>query len=119
MLFRSKYPYTLLSIHPLRSNHSQHFQLFDQTPYVKVEIAESIADEKGLKSQDYVKVWNDRGEVNGYVTVLKNAHPGTINIDEGLSARFGGTINQLTSSRESDNGLGSTLYDCLVTIEKI
>lgn len=114
-----KYPYTLLSIHPLRSNHSQHFQLFEQTPYVKVEIAESIAEEKGLKSQDYVKVWNDRGELNGYVSVLKNAHPGTINIDEGLSARFGGTINQLTSSRESDNGLGSTLYDCLVTIEKI
>lgn len=115
----NKYPYTLLSIHPLRSNHSQHYQHFDQEPYVKVEIAESIALEKGLKPQDYVRVWNDRGEINGYIAILKNAHPGTVNIDEGLSARFGGSINRLTSSRESDNGLGSTLYDCLVTIEKI
>jgi anaerobic selenocysteine-containing dehydrogenase len=114
-----KYPYTFLTIHPLRSNHSQHFQLFEPAPYVKVEIAESVAVEKGLKNQDHVRVWNDRGEMNGYVSIMKNAHPGTVNIDEGLSARFGGSVNQLTSSRESDNGLGSTLYDCLVNIEKV
>ncbi|MDQ0415167.1 molybdopterin-dependent oxidoreductase [Mesobacillus stamsii] len=114
-----KYPYSLLTIHPLRSNHSQHFQLFQPEPYVKVEIAKSVAAEKGLKDQDYVRVWNDRGEIHGTVSILKTAHPGTINIDEGLSARFGGTANQLTSSRVSDNGLGSSLYDCLVTIEKV
>lgn len=113
-----KYPYTLLTIHPLRSNHSQHFQLFEPKPYVKVEIAESVAVEKGLSNQDHVRVWNDRGEINGYVSIMKYAHPGTVNIDEGLSARFGGSVNRLTSSRESDNGLGSTLYDCLVNIEK-
>jgi len=114
-----KYPYTLLTIHPLRSNHSQHFHLFKPEPYVKVEIAASVAAEKGLKDQDGVRVWNDRGELKGTVSILKMAHPGTVNIDEGLSARFGGSVNQLTSSRESDNGLGSTLYDCLVNIEKI
>jgi anaerobic selenocysteine-containing dehydrogenase len=114
-----KYPYTLLTIHPLRSNHSQHFHLFQPEPYVKVEIASSVAAEKGLKEQDQVRVWNDRGEIHGKVSILKAAHPGTINIDEGLSARFGGSVNQLTSSRESDNGLGSTLYDCLVNIEKL
>ncbi|UYZ22058.1 molybdopterin-dependent oxidoreductase [Mesobacillus jeotgali] len=114
-----KYPYTLLTIHPLRSNHSQHFHLFQPEPYVKVEIAGSVAAEKGLKDQDDVRVWNDRGELKGTVSILKMAHPGTVNIDEGLSARFGGSVNQLTSSRESDNGLGSTLYDCLVNIEKI
>ncbi|MFT9598746.1 molybdopterin-dependent oxidoreductase [Mesobacillus sp.] len=113
-----KYPYTLLTIHPLRSNHSQHFHLFQPEPYVKVEIASSVAAEKGLNDQDYVRVWNDRGEIHGTVSILKAAHPGTVNIDEGLSARFGGSVNQLTSSRESDNGLGSTLYDCLVNIEK-
>jgi anaerobic selenocysteine-containing dehydrogenase len=114
-----KYPYTLLTIHPLRSNHSQHFHLLQPEPYVKVEIAGSVAAEKGLKDQDDVRVWNDRGELKGTVSILKMAHPGTVNIDEGLSARFGGSVNQLTSSRESDNGLGSTLYDCLVNIEKI
>ncbi len=78
-----------------------------------------MAAEKGLKDQDYVRVWNDRGEIHGTVSILKAAHPGTVNIDEGLSARLGGSVNQLTSSRESDNGLGSTLYDCLVNIEKV
>ncbi|WP_226642636.1 molybdopterin-dependent oxidoreductase [Mesobacillus subterraneus] len=114
-----KYPYTLLTIHPLRSNHSQHYHLFQPAPYVKVEIASSVAVEKGLEDQDSVRVWNDRGELKGTVSILKMAHPGTVNIDEGLSARFGGSVNQLTSSRESDNGLGSTLYDCLVNIEKV
>lgn len=114
-----KYPYTLLTIHPLRSNHSQHFHLFQPAPYVKVEIARSVAVEKGLKETDYVRVWNDRGEIKGTVSILKNAHPGTVNIDEGIGARFGGSVNQLTSSKESDNGLGSTLYDCLVNIVKV
>ncbi|GAE46340.1 anaerobic dehydrogenases [Mesobacillus boroniphilus JCM 21738] len=109
----------MLTIHPLRSNHSQHFHLFQPEPYVKVEISNSVAAEKGLKDQDYVRVWNDRGEIHGTVSILKAAHPGTVNIDEGLSARLGGSVNQLTSSRESDNGLGSTLYDCLVNIEKV
>lgn len=114
-----KYPYSLLTIHPLRSNHSQHFQHLDPEPSVKVEIAESVATEKGLNNKDYVRVWNDRGEIKGSISILKKAHPGTINIDEGMSLRFGGSVNKLTSSRESDNGLGSTLYDCLVNIEKL
>ncbi|MBB3868469.1 hypothetical protein HNR78_001352 [Parageobacillus toebii NBRC 107807] len=33
--------------------------------------------------------------------------------------KFGGAVNVLTSDRESDNGCGSTLYDCLVNIEKL
>ncbi|PLR94041.1 molybdopterin-dependent oxidoreductase [Bacillus sp. T33-2] len=114
-----KYPYSLLTIHPLRSNHSQHYHLFEQPPKVKIEVALSVAEEHGLKEQDYVRIWNERGEIKGYVTILKNAHPGTINIDEGIWSRFGGPVNMLTSSDESDNRMGSTLYDCLVNIEKL
>lgn len=114
-----KYPYTLLTIHPLRSNHSQHYHLLKPEPKAKVEIAENIAMKLGLEDNDFVKVWNDRGEMKGYVHIMKIAHPDTINIDEGIWTKFGGPVNNLTSSRESDNGLGSTLYDCLVNIEKI
>ncbi|WP_374717258.1 hypothetical protein [Geobacillus thermodenitrificans] len=32
---------------------------------------------------------------------------------------FGGSFNVLTLDLESDNGCGSTLYDCLVHIQKI
>ncbi|MDN3017825.1 molybdopterin-dependent oxidoreductase [Paenibacillus sp. BSR1-1] len=114
-----KYPYSLLTIHPMRSNHSQNYHLFASKPQLKVEIANNIAADLSLNNGDYVRVWNDRGEVKGYIFILANAHPDTINIDEGIWQEFGGSVNQLTSSRESDNGLGSTLYDCLVNLEKI
>lgn len=118
--FTKQYPYQLLTIHPLRSNHSQHYHLFEQTPKVKVEISPNIADDLRLENGDYVRVWNERGEIKGYVSILAGeVHPNIINIDEGIWAKFGGSVNQLTSSQRSDNGMGSILYDCLVMLEKI
>ncbi|MED3623722.1 molybdopterin-dependent oxidoreductase [Neobacillus thermocopriae] len=114
-----QYPYNLLTIHPMRSNHSQNYHLLNGHVKLKVEVAENIAQNLGLQNGDYVRVWNDRGEVKGYVSVLGTLHPDTINIDEGIWEEFGGPVNNLTSSRESDNGLGSTLYDCLVNLEKV
>ena len=118
-LLAEKYPYSLLSIHPLRSNHSQFYHLLGGTPEVKVEIAEDVAKEKELVEGDFVLVWNERGEVKGKISIFKQAHPGTINIDEGNWQKFGGSVNQLTSDLESDNRQGSTLYDCLVNIKKL
>lgn len=114
-----KYPYTLLTIHPLRSNHSQHYHLIKALQTVKVEISKDIADRKGLKPDDKVRVFNDRGEITGHVQILKESSPNVICIDEGQWHIFGGSVNQLTSHQKSDNGLGSTLYDCLVGIEKV
>ncbi|MFJ5759564.1 molybdopterin-dependent oxidoreductase [Neobacillus sp. NPDC093182] len=114
-----KFPYNLLTIHPLRSNHSQNYHLFPKAPQLKIEVAGNIAEEHNLKDGDLVRVWNNRGEIKGYLSILPKVHPNTINIDEGIWKRFGGSVNNLTSSEESDNGLGSTLYDCLVNIEKI
>ncbi|MBE4907903.1 molybdopterin-dependent oxidoreductase [Bacillus luteolus] len=114
-----KYPYTLLTIHPMRSNHSQHYHLIESMQQIKVDISIDIARENGLSENDSVRVYNDRGEVKGIVKILENAHPTTINIDEGQWSKYGGSVNLLTPDRVSDNGLGSTLYDCLVNIEKI
>lgn len=115
----ARYPYSLLTIHPMRSNHSQNYHLLTGSVKLKVDVAQNIADQLGLENGDYVRVWNNRGEVKGFVSVLPAAHPNTINIDEGIWKRFGGPVNNLTSSNESDNGLGSTLYDCLVNLEKL
>ncbi|WML42463.1 molybdopterin-dependent oxidoreductase [Neobacillus sp. PS3-40] len=114
-----EFPYSLLTIHPLRSNHSQNYHLFGNTPFVKVEVAKNIAKDHLLQEGDEVRVWNNRGEIKGLVSIFQRAHPNTINIDEGIWNKFGGSVNNLTSSRASDNGLGSTLYDCLVNIEKV
>ncbi|MCH1626774.1 molybdopterin-dependent oxidoreductase [Fredinandcohnia quinoae] len=113
------FPYSLLTIHPLRSNHSQHYHLIDSLQTVKVEISTDIAEDKGLNPNDKVRVYNERGEIIGKVQILKHSAPNIICIDEGQWHEFGGSVNQLTPNRVSDNGLGSTLYDCLVNIEKI
>lgn len=114
-----KHPYRLLTIHPLRSNHSQHYHLIESMQSIKIEISKDIAEEKGLKDGDTARVFNFRGELVGRVKILANACAKTINIDEGQWGKFGGSVNVLTSDRESDNGQGSTLYDCLVNIEKM
>ncbi|THE10843.1 oxidoreductase [Bacillus timonensis] len=114
-----KYPYSLLTIHPLRSNHSQNYHLIEGLQSVKVEVSKDIAEIKGLEPNDSVKVFNDRGEITGKVQILKDSAQNIVCIDEGQWHLFGGSVNQLTSHEVSDNGLGSTLYDCLVGIEKI
>ncbi|OCA82192.1 oxidoreductase [Bacillus sp. FJAT-27225] len=115
----TEFPYTLLTIHPLRSNHSQHYHIFEKEPKVIIEIAANIAEKHELEQGCNVRVWNNRGEIFGTVLIMPKAHPDTIVMEEGIWKKFGGSVNNLTSSRASDNGLGSTLYDCLVAIEKI
>ncbi|PGT82504.1 MULTISPECIES: molybdopterin-dependent oxidoreductase [Bacillaceae] len=114
-----KYPYQLLSIHPLRSNHSQHYVLIEGMQTVKIEVSEDIAKEKQLVDGDKVTIFNDRGKLTGDVKILKKAHANTINVDEGQWHKFGGSVNLLTPDDVSDNGQGSTLYDCLVNIKKV
>ena len=113
------YPYTLLTIHPLRSNHSQHYHLLARNKNVKIEISADIAEQQSIIEGDMARVWNERGEIKGQISIFKQAHPNTINIDEGLWKRFGGSVNALTSSEPSDNHMGSSLYDCAVNIERI
>ncbi|ALC88526.1 oxidoreductase [Bacillus sp. FJAT-18017] len=114
-----KFPYSLLTIHPLRSNHSQHYHILEPAPKLVIEVAANIAEKHGLIQGCRARVWNNRGEVHGIVSIMPKAHMNTIVIDEGIWKKFGGSVNKLTSSSASDNGQGSTLYDCLVAIEKI
>ena len=86
---------------------------------MKIEIAANIAEQQSIIEGDMVRVWNERGEIKGAISIFKQAHPNTINIDEGLWKRFGGSVNALTSSEPSDNLMGSSLYDCAVNIERI
>lgn len=113
-----KYPYQLLSIHPLRSNHSQHYPLIAALQTVKIEISKDIANDLELIEGDRATIFNDRGRLSGMIKILKKAHPKTINVDEGQWHKFGGSVNLLTPDDNSDNGQGSILYDCLVNIEK-
>jgi anaerobic selenocysteine-containing dehydrogenase len=113
-----KYPYLLLSLHPLRSNHSQHYLHINARDYNVIEVSSDIAENIDLKNDDNVRVWNERGEITGKVKIQPGLHSSTLNIDEGRGKRFGGSVNVLTPHGESDMGQGSILYDCRVSIEK-
>ncbi|MCI3195102.1 molybdopterin-dependent oxidoreductase [Bacillus sp. HU-1818] len=113
-----KYPYTLLSIHPQRSNHSQHVPFIEKMQHIQVDISPDIADEQAVQDGDVVVVFNERGHLEGKAKIMKQAHPKTINIDEGMWSAFGGSVNTLTKDTNSDNGMGSTLFDCLVGMKK-
>lgn len=113
------YPYQLLSIHPLRSNHSQHYPLISSGDKNIAEISLDIAERYNLVNDDLIRVYNNRGHVEAVVRVNDGLHKDTINIDEGRWFKNGGSVNLLTPSGESDMGKGSILYDCKVAIEKI
>ncbi|ASS73309.1 molybdopterin-dependent oxidoreductase [Bacillus atrophaeus] len=113
-----KYPYTLLSIHPQRSNHSQHVPFIEKMQHIQVDISPDIADEQAVQDGDVVVIFNERGRLEGKAKIMKQAHPKTINIDEGMWSAFGGSVNTLTKDTNSDNGMGSTLFDCLVGMKK-
>jgi len=114
-----KFPYTLITVHPQRSNHSQYYPFIEVLQEIKVEISKDIAEERDLKNGDMVNVFNERGQLKGKVKIAERFHPKTIKLEEGQWAQYGGTANILTSNDVSDNKLGSVLYDCLVNVEKL
>lgn len=85
---------------------------------IQVDLSPDIAEELSLQDGDTAEVYNDRGRLRGRVKIMKQAHPKTVNIDEGMWAAFGGSVNMLTKDSNSDNGMGSTLFDCLVAVKK-
>jgi anaerobic selenocysteine-containing dehydrogenase len=113
------YPYQLLSIHPLRSNHSQSYPLIKSLQSITVHVSSWIAEQKGIQEGEEVEIFNERGRLTGKAKIMKNGHPNVVNVDEGQWAKFGGSINALTPSGESDMGQGSTFYDCRIDIRKL
>lgn len=111
-----KYPYSLLSIHPQRSLHSQHYHLVPSLQEPRIEISAYIAEREGIMNGDRIEIFNDRGSFRGRAKVVADAHPTTICVEEGRWEAYGGTVNRLTPNTISDVGLGSTLYDCLVGV---
>lgn len=118
-VLKEKYPFNLLSIHPVKSLHSQHSFLLlksEITPWII--ISESIAVLYSIIDGDKIKVFNDRGEVTGRAKVQQGNNPDTIVIEEGWCKESGANANILTLDELSDMGNGSIQYDCAVMIAK-
>ncbi len=117
MVNDKKYPYNLITIHPVRSLHSQHY-LIHKKDKPSITISEKIAETKELKNGDEIKIYNDQGEIDGIVKINVGNQEDTIIIEEGRWVESGGAVNKLTSNRLSDMGNGSVLFDCTVDIKK-
>ncbi|MBA7586743.1 Pyrogallol hydroxytransferase large subunit [subsurface metagenome] len=118
-----KYPLQLITPHPRFSFHTMgdakeswineikdHRVLIDGYYYWIIRINPKDAEERGIKEDDLVKVFNERGAVICAAQVTERIRPGTVHSyassanydpvgEPGYSVDRGGCINQLTPSR--------------------
>jgi trimethylamine-N-oxide reductase (cytochrome c) len=138
-----KYPLQLISPHPRFSFHTHndgkdsiindvkdHRVLIDGYYYWIVRINTKDAEERGIKQDDLVKVFNDRGAVICAAQVTERLPSGTVHSccssaiydpigEPGYSIDRAGTINLLTPSRpiiKKSHSMASN--SCLVQVEK-
>jgi anaerobic selenocysteine-containing dehydrogenase len=90
----------------------------EQEPLLEMHSEDAAA--RGLHSGDTVRVFNPRGVYRCKLKISERARPGVVN---GLGVWWrkmgldGHNVNQLTSQKLTDMGLGPTFYDCLVQVE--
>lgn len=138
-----KYPLQLISPHPRLSFHTHsdgkdsfvndvkdHRVLIDGYYYWIVRINTSDAEKQGIKQDDLVKIYNDRGAVICAAQVTERIREGTVHSyassakydpvgEPGYSPDRGGCINLLTSKRPIIKKSHShAANSCLVQIEK-
>ena len=139
-----KHPLQLVSPHPKFSFHTQHDLnsawmaeipdhrvLKDGYYWWPIRIHPTDAQSRGIRGDDIVKVFNDRGAVLCIAKVTARVRPGVVhsyssgvsydplNGDDPHSVDRGGSINILTSNRlMSKNAYGFGPNSCLVEVEK-
>jgi anaerobic selenocysteine-containing dehydrogenase len=86
-----------------------------------LEMNSADAARRGIREGDWVKVFNDRGEVRLRAHVNGAVRPGVVAalLNWGSLAPDGKSINVLTSETLTDIGAGATFYSCLVEVEAV
>jgi trimethylamine-N-oxide reductase (cytochrome c) len=138
-----KYPLQLITPHPRFSHHTvgdgkdswvndikDHRVMIDGYKYWILRINPVDAQDREIKNNDLIKVFNDRGAVICAAQVTERIRPGTVHSyassanydpvgEPGYSADRGGCINQLTPSRPIISKSHSmAVNSCLVQIRK-
>lgn len=131
-----RYPYQLMSPHPLHRLHSQMDNTSLRESY-KISGREPVlvnskdAEKLGFSTGDVVKVYNSRGAVLAGVSVTDDIKEGTVAIDEGAwySPMHGeeentlcvsGQVNVLTSCRPTSKLAQATSANtCMVNLRKV
>jgi len=139
----AKYPLNLISPHPRYSFHSMgdakdsmvndikdHRVLIDGYYYWIARINSRDAEKRGIKMNDLVRLYNDRGSVVCAAQVTQRLPQGTVHSyeasasydpigDPGSSTDRGGCVNLLTSSRPIiKHSHAAAMNTCLIEVEK-
>jgi anaerobic selenocysteine-containing dehydrogenase len=87
----------------------------------ELEINRLDAESRGIKDGDFVRVYNERGEILLTARVDGMVSPGVVGAKLGWAKLAGGgvNINVLTSARLADLGGGATFYSTLVEVERV
>jgi len=86
-----------------------------------LEIHAADAGPRGIREGDWVRIFNDRGEVRLKAHVNGAIQPGVVaaRLNAACFAPDGKSINSLTSETLTDIGGGATFYSCLVEVEPV
>ena len=124
-----KYPLTFMNARTVYTTHSQHVNLpwiREVVPEPWIEISTTDADERGIKSGDLVRVFNDRGEYQVKALVTEEIKPGCVNQRQGWwPAHFPNNTHyrdllhmELNPAEDAIFETNFAPYDNLVQIEK-
>ncbi len=121
-----KYPLQLITTHLLRRAHTQ----FDNLPWLReiqeqtVSLHPTDARPRGIEDGDWVRVFNNRGELRIRAKITERILPGVVDIPQGAwydpdekGIDRAGSVNVLTRDDHSPGGALAS-NTCLVQIEK-
>lgn len=116
---KPKYPLYFMTPNTKNRTHSQFNNLnliraFSPKPFL--EINPQDAQERGIKENDRVRVFNDRGSLDVDVKINFSLKAGCVCMTNGWWITQGGTVNFLSYGRETDMGHGAAFHDCLVEV---
>jgi anaerobic selenocysteine-containing dehydrogenase len=86
------------------------------------ELSPADAQARGIRSGDWCRLYNERGETFGYALVVEGLLPGVVGAPkqlQGSKMKNGVNVNALTSQQEADMGRGPVFYSTMAQIEKV
>ncbi|MCB2197539.1 MAG: molybdopterin-dependent oxidoreductase [Bacteroidetes bacterium] len=118
---QKRYPFNLMSPNTKNRIHSQFgnlesIKLIDPEPLATINLGD--ATKKDIQDNDFIRVFNDRGELTIKVKIDASLRPGNIVIVNGYWHEEGACPNSLSKGRETDMGHGTAFHDNMVNYEK-
>lgn len=118
---QKRYPFNLMSPNTKNRIHSQFgnlesIKLVDPEPLATINLGDAV--KKEIQDNDFIRVFNDRGELTIKVKIDASLRPGNIVIVNGYWHQEGACPNSLSKGRETDMGHGTAFHDNMVNYEK-